>query len=239
MKYKKPVENAIQAFFALFGVRLFRLAGSVRDRRWLRRMDIRTVIDIGASNGKSAEEYRRLFPDAEIFSFEPLPECFALLKDRMKDASRFHAFNIALSDAPGMITMQRSSYAGSSSIRKMADLHKDLFPFSAGQEPLSVATNTLDQVLANNRLGGDIMMKIDVQGFEDKVLAGATQTLQKTKVIIIETSFKELYTGQPLFADIYGRLTGQGFAYMGAWDPDFRSPEDGASLQQDAIFMRP
>jgi len=236
--YKKAVEKKIQAFFSMFGLYVSRSAGGVHDRRWLRHMGIRTVIDIGASKGRFSYEFHRIFPHAQIYAFEPLPDCFALMQERMKDVPRFHAFNIALGDTPGTVTMQRSSYSGSSSLRQMADLHKNLFPITAGQKPLVVAVDTLDHALSGYDLEEDIMVKMDVQGFEDKVLAGAVQTLQRVKLIIIEMSFKELYIGQPLFGDIYRLLTEQGFAYQGAWDPDFRSPQDGSSLQQDAVFIR-
>src|SRR2546421_11897610 len=35
-----------------------------------------TVLDIGASHGQFAREILRAFPDANIYSFEPIPECY-------------------------------------------------------------------------------------------------------------------------------------------------------------------
>jgi FkbM family methyltransferase len=206
--------------------------------KWLRDLRINTIIDIGANKGHFSSEIHSIFSDASIFSFEPLPDCFALTQKRMLGVSNFHAYNIALSDTPGTVTMHRSSYSGSSSLLPMAQLHKDLFPVTAGERPVQVKTDTLDNVMGSENIEEPILMKIDVQGFEHKVLAGAVRTLRRVKVIIIETSFRELYLGQPLFGDIYTILTGQGFEYKGTWDPDFRSPQDGSSIQQDAVFIR-
>ncbi|MFN8465859.1 MAG: FkbM family methyltransferase [Caldilineaceae bacterium] len=46
------------------------------------------------------------------------------------------------------------------------------------------------------------MVKIDVQGFEDKVLLGGELTIRHASMLIIETSFQVLYEGQALFGDV-------------------------------------
>jgi hypothetical protein len=56
---------------------------------------------------------------------------------------------------------------------------------------------------------------MDVQGFEDRVIAGGLRTLERASVLWVETSFVELYEGQPLFADIHDRLRDLGFEYRG------------------------
>jgi hypothetical protein len=56
--------------------------------------------------------------------------------------------------------------------------------------------------------------------------------------VIVETSFVELYEGQPLFGEVYSQLLEQGFRYIGSWD-QFLDPQNGRPLQQDGIFLRP
>ena len=85
---------------------------------------------------------------------------------------------------------------------------------------------------------GTILIKIDVQGSEDKVIRGGQKTLRRAKAVIVETSFTELYDGQPLFHDIYEGLRSLGFSYSGSWAPDLKNPLDGSHLQQDSIFVR-
>ena len=81
------------------------------------------------------------------------------------------------------------------------------------------------------------MIKIDVQGYEDKVIGGAVETISKAKAIIVEVSFRELYEGQPLFEKIFGLLSEKGFSYFGNLY-QLLSPVDGAPLQADALFVR-
>ena len=81
------------------------------------------------------------------------------------------------------------------------------------------------------------MVKIDVQGLEDKVIAGGEDVIAAARVLIIETSFVPLYKGGPLFHDIYAILKQRGFTYHGNFE-QLVSPQDGRVLQADAIFIR-
>jgi hypothetical protein len=82
-----------------------------------------------------------------------------------------------------------------------------------------------------------LLLKLDVQGFEDKVIAGGENVVARAKIIIIEVSFQPLYEGGLLFDDIYRILKERGFAYHGNFD-QLLSPKDGRALQADAIFCR-
>jgi hypothetical protein len=80
-------------------------------------------------------------------------------------------------------------------------------------------------------------LKIDVQGYELHALRGAPETLSKADFVIIETTFISLYSGQPLFDDIYRYLRDSGFIYHGALE-QLLSPIDGRPLQADALFLK-
>jgi hypothetical protein len=54
-----------------------KIAPSTEDRfKWIQNMNIKTVVDVGAHHGESAMQFHELFPNARIYSFEPLPDCF-------------------------------------------------------------------------------------------------------------------------------------------------------------------
>ena len=205
--------------------------------RWIQNMNIMTVIDVGAHAGESALLFHKLFPNAKIYSFEPLHDCFVKLNATMKDVPNFRSFNLALGDEEGRLDMHRSEFSPSSSLLKMGGLHKEAFPFSSGETLETVDVNTLNNIAQELDWEDNILLKIDVQGYEHKVIMGSRNILNMVKVIIIETSFHELYEGQPLFAEIYELLNRLGFVYSGSWG-ELKSPLDGASLQQDSIFIR-
>lgn len=58
--------------------------GELLRLRWLKEMDIKSVLDIGANEGQFASLIRILLPDATINSFEPIPQCYEKLKKNFK-----------------------------------------------------------------------------------------------------------------------------------------------------------
>ncbi len=198
--------------------------------------NITTVLDIGANNGEFSKEIFTHLPNAEVYAFEPLSDCFATMQKALEHNPHFHALNTALGDTTGQTTIQRSSFHPSSSLRTMAALHKTLYPKTAGAKTETIEIARLDDIAKNIQLNGSLMIKLDVQGFEDKVIAGGTETFKKASLILIETSFVELYEGQPLFGDIHDQLRSLGFSYYGA-ATEHRNPKTGELLYQDSIFV--
>jgi FkbM family methyltransferase len=204
---------------------------------WLKNLNIRTVLDIGANTGQFAADIHQILPEAAIYSFEPLRDCYAQLVESMKDVPKFKAFDFALGHEASEIEMHRSEFSPSSSILPMGELHKQAFPFTSGEVLERITVKRLDDMAANLKLVDNILVKIDVQGFEDRVIAGGPNTIQRAKVLIVETSFERLYEGQPLFDTIYETLKRMGFAYHGNFI-QLLNPVDGSVLQADGIFMK-
>lgn len=207
------------------------------EEKWILDADIRTVLDIGAHIGDFSQHFRTLLPNATIYAFEPLPGAFAQLLMTMNGDGKFTAFQCALGDESDRVEMEKNEFAYSSSLLTMADRCRAEFPFTAKTKLVSVEVKRLDDFASEIDLKTNILIKIDVQGFEDRVLRGGEQTIAKASVVILEASFVELYKGQPLFAAIYNQMRGLGFAYAGNLG-QLRSPANGMPLQQDAIFLR-
>ncbi len=243
---RKFAVGTVKRAFQRFGIRIERIPPTnplkfepnPEDRnRWISEMGIKTVLDVGAHIGESALQFRSMLPEAMIYSFEPLPDCFSRLELAVKGRPRHQAFNLALGESSGNAEIHRSAYSPSSSLLPMAHLHKDAYPFSADATRETIQVATLDELAPSLQLTAPILMKIDTQGFEKAVLTGATKTLPRIRLLIIESSFGELYRDQPRFPDIYRMLEAAGFEYRGSWD-QFLNPKNGEPLQQDAIFLR-
>jgi FkbM family methyltransferase len=204
---------------------------------WVRQAGIRTVLDVGAHRGEFSSAIRALLPEAQIYAFEPLPDCCRELGRRFGADGSFQAFPVALGATSNRITMWRSSYPKTSSVLPMADLHKDSFPWSSGSTPLEVEMRALDEYLEQLKMAEMVLLKIDVQGYEAQVLNGATKLLKRVAYVLLEVSFQPLYEGQGAFADIHALLQSAGFVYSGNLE-QLRSPLDGSVLQADALFVR-
>ncbi len=211
---------------------------SVVEHDWLKKKNIKTVIDIGAGHGQYSKKLKAIFTDIEIFSFEALPEQYEeLLKNHGADSSKHHFYNILLSNKSEEITFFKSSNLGSSSMLNMDNNHKEAYPESSNLSPLKLQAQLLDDVLGKRDLKKNILLKLDVQGAEKKVLEGAKNILAQSTLIFIELSFIKLYEGQPLINEMIDFLQSAGFALIGI-DNVSHDLRDGKYLQCDAYFEK-
>jgi FkbM family methyltransferase len=237
---KKAVKKILQAAgFELRRINKNKFQPNREDRfTWIRNLNIQTVIDVGANTGQFAAEIHAILPEAAICSFEPLRECYASLVDNMSHVQKFRAFNFALGNEDSQIEMHRNDFTPSSSILRMNHLCRQAFPFTSKDVIEKVAIRRLDHVAKDLDLVDNILIKLDVQGVEDRVIAGGARTIEVAKLLIVEMSFESLYDGQPLFDTIYETVKRMGFVYHGNFG-QLLNPIDGNILQADGIFIKP
>lgn len=211
-------------------------AHNERKWSWLRTVDVGTVLDIGANTGQFASKVHKLLPDALLYSFEPLPECFAELLRTMQSISGFNAFNLGLSDINGEVEFYKNESSPSSSLLPLGNLHRELYPFATNSIKQRIKVARLDDLAGQIEIKGNLLIKMDVQGAEDRVVRGGVGFFKKAVSVITEVSYFELYKGQPLFHEIFELLTDLGFLYAG--NIDQFSPVDGLPLFADGIFLK-
>tara|TARA_Y100001958_G_C21144615_1_gene482347 strand:+ start:20 stop:790 length:771 start_codon:yes stop_codon:yes gene_type:complete len=206
------------------------------EKKWLLQSNINTIIDIGANIGEFTIIFSGLFPGAEIYAFEPLPACYNQLKANTKGIPTISTFNIGLGSKKSKQNIHKSSWHPASSFREMSTIHKKNYPHSSEYEEIEVTIDTLDNILQSESLNKNILIKMDVQGFEDEVIKGGVTIFKHAKVIIVEVSFIELYKEEPLFHGIYLLLTSMGFEYKGSLKQSTDKSDD-SFLQADCIFI--
>jgi len=230
------IKRAVRKLFCLCGLDIRRFR-PYQDYEWMAAANIRTILDIGANTGQFALMGHRLLPNAKLYSFEPLKDCYEQLKRNMEGVPQFLALNYALGDANGRVEMYRNAFSPSSSILPMGGLHTQAFPLTAVAEPEEIEIRRLDDVATGLDLAADVLIKIDVQGYEDKVILGGQRVISNAAVLIVETSCRPLYQGQALFDTIYDLLWPMGFAFTGCGEI-LKDPRDKTILQWDSIFMK-
>lgn len=155
-----------------------------------------TIFDVGANFGYySLAIAARLRGQCRIYAFEPFPRTFALLKHHV----RINGFDrivipidVALSDSVGEAVIHEwwgtEQNSGAASLASGPD-SKGVSLRPAG----SVRINTLDSVVAEYGLTRLELMKIDVEGVEERVLRGGERTLRELRpVILIELHRRQL-----------------------------------------------
>ena len=203
----------------------------------LKKYAIETVIDIGANSGQFALGIHEQLPHAMIYSFEPLHDIFTKLSENLKGVRNFKAFNVGLGEKNETTTILRSSFSPSSSLLPMTELHKKLYPKSSRATTETITIKRLDDMANDIPIKGDLLVKLDVQGYEDNVIRGGSKIIGKATMLLIETSFIQLYENQPLFDDIYSIVRELGFTYKGSRERHY-SKETGELIYEDSIFIK-
>lgn len=217
-------------------VRPYRPAATRRHRLMTdRRIDC--VVDVGANVGRYGTELREWGYAERIISFEPLPDVFEILAARAASDPLWECANLALGADEGQERMYRSASSDSSSLLAMLDRHLDAAPLTGTIGELVVQTATLDGALSQRDTGEDVMIKLDVQGFEDRVLAGAADTLARTSVVECELSVLPLYEGQRSLTEMLLLLNEHGFSLVDL-EPGFHNNATGEVLSFDGLLVR-
>jgi FkbM family methyltransferase len=201
--------------------------------------DIDLVLDVGANTGQFVEMLRQSGYKGKIISFEPLSHAHEILvRNALHDPLWTVAPRMALGDVDGEVSINISANSVSSSLANMLATHRNAVPESnyVGNEKVPVAR--LDSI-ADRYISpaSRIFVKIDTQGYELHVLAGATTLLQRVCGVQLEISLVPLYEGSGLFTEIVMKMNELGFGLHGVFDA-YTDQHTGRMLQVDGIFFR-
>ena len=205
---------------------------------WLRTSGgIRTIIDIGANNGDFAEYLASYFNAKRTIAIEPLPTYADKIRARAGTISNLTVLECAVADYKGDTTLFENAYAPASSLLNVSSISATEFPQTAKLErEISVTVNCLDDLINPQDLEPAIMIKVDVQGLEDKVIKGGEKTFRAAKFVLIEMSCVPMYDGQPLFEEVHELLKGMGYRFSGIKN-QVDSPATGRPLFMHCLYM--
>lgn len=198
------------------------------------------VFDVGGNIGQSIDKYREIFPICSVYSFEPNPKSFALLRERFEAESDVWCELLALGAAKCTASFYATNYPEASSLLKPEEfVSKRSTLRNYDFELMEVSVDTLDLVAQRLNIQSIDILKVDVQGTELEVLRGAQMLLQEARIDIIysEVLFAENYAGQCDFGDIWNYL--KQFGYV-VWDVyPFLHTDLGRLWTGNALFVSP
>lgn len=235
-------KSKILSIFNKFGLDLRKMKCSTNQHYQIHQIikdrQINTVFDVGGNIGQFATGLRNTGYNDQILSFEPGSEAYEQLA---KAASQDENWNVypqcAVGESMGSALLNVSKNSVSSSILKINQSHLEAAPDSKIESSENVDVVTLDHVINEQGLMGNILLKIDTQGFEEEVLDGVKQSIDKIEVIVCELSLVELYEGQMLALDFIQKLRENGFDLWGCYS-GFCNENKGQMLQFDATFVK-
>jgi FkbM family methyltransferase len=179
------------------------------------------VFDVGAQVG--TPELYNAYPDAHHIFIEPVAECVPILNEiacKLRSAS---VINCAVSNVNGKTSLSVTPSRQYSSIES-----------TIGNESREIEVKTVDSIYEDINIEGPILLKIDVDGIEVKVLKGSKFVLQQDCVVVIEASMAD---DNPRFNHIVEYLASYGYIVYDIVDPLYRQ-SDWHLWQVDLIFVK-
>jgi FkbM family methyltransferase len=190
--------------------------------------DAQVVFDVGANVGQSAKTYRRLYPHADIWSFEPFPTTYEHLCRSLAD-QRFHPVPLALSDRISKAELNIGAVSITNSLlRRQTDTGK----------AIEVQTDTLDHFCSEHGISNIDILKVDVEGAEDRVFRGAKDMLSRGAIrsVFVEVYFRPIYEGMSMFWDLNAQLSSFGFGLCGLYS--LCPTHDGLLSFGNALYLQ-
>lgn len=159
--------------------------------------DAHIIIEAGGHKGRDAVKLAKKFPQATVFSCEPVPALFEELKKAASHVANIRVFNTALSNRTGNTDFHISSGRSDacSSIHKPTE--KLLESGVCFTEKIMVTTLTLDDFAAREKIEQCDILWLDAQGHELSVLQGGEKILQTLRACYIEVNLIARYHGAP------------------------------------------
>lgn len=204
-------------------------------------LKVDAVLDVGANKGQYGSTLRKMGYKGAIYSFEPVQSCFQELTAASAADADWQVFNYALGAETATMDINVMDASEFSSLLQPNAYAKDLY---AQKIPIknteAIAVKRLDDIFStlidDNKYSG-LFLKMDTQGYDLKVLAGATQTLNSVVALQSEISVAPLYEGMPDYIESLSTFREAGFELTGLY-PVSRDPDSLQLIELDCVMRR-
>ncbi len=173
-----------------------------------------TVLDVGANEGKYSSAVLQANSRARVFAFEPHPQTYQRLLNRLPNNEKFVAINAACGSKPGRLTLyDREGSAGTTH----ASLHEGVLKQVPDQKTAQTIVDVLDldTFAAEKNLTTIHLLKIDTEGHELEVVKGASNLLRNNRIKAVQFEFNEMnVVSRVFFKDFRDLLPGFRFFRM-------------------------
>jgi len=170
----------------------------------------KTIFDVGANIGQTANYFIEHFPDADIYCFEPVGATYRELVSNISN-KKIHTFNQGLGSAVAEHTIHINNSSGSSSLK--GDDGRFL-------KTEVVKIDTAQNFLVENKIKEVDLLKIDVEGYELEVISGFGPMLKtNVKLIYAEVGFDKNDPYKTYISDLLELTRDSGFITSGFYEP--------------------
>jgi FkbM family methyltransferase len=189
------------------------------------------ILDIGANHGLWTREALRFFPDARYTLVEPQDHLKIHIQDLFDAGHGIRWINAGASDRPGALRFTITNRDDSSTFAFTEEQAR-----AAGFKQIIVPVKTVNEIAAS--AGGELpdMVKIDAEGLDLKVLAGASDLLGKTDIFLVEAVLRDgAYENS--VEEVIKFMANAGYRLLDITDLN-RSPKHGVLWLCELAFLR-
>jgi len=233
------VKRLIHWFFRVFGYRVVRINDGPKPSEGLdpffallQRLGFapKHILDIGANRGLWTRTAIQHFPDARYTLVEPQDHLKSYIKDLLDRGYKIQWINAGAGDVSGSLPFTLAGRDDSSTFVLTEEQARQ-----AGFPQTPVAIKTLNEIAAASGPPPPDMVKIDAEGFDLRVLAGASDLLGKTDIFLVEACVCSAYENSA--AAVVEFMAAAGYRLMDITDLN-RSPRHGVLWLCELAFLR-
>ena len=232
------LKKVVNSLFSFAGYKITRigreqerlLAGFTQEGALLRAakmgVNINSVIDVGASDGRWSRVCRKYFPNAGYMLIEAQKEHEDGLKEFCGNTHKSLYVISAAGDIDGELNFDSTALFGGLASQK---------PFQDNNRV--VKSYRIDTLIEKFRISSPYFIKLDTHGFEIPILEGASSTLENTIMLLIEAYNFKVAENSLRFYELCSYLDTKGFFPVDLADLT-RRKKDNCFWQMDILFLR-
>ena len=239
MGLSPQVKRVIQSMLGKFGLRVVRIHDGPRPSEGLdpffsllERLGFspKHILDVGANRGNWTRTAMRHFPEARYTLVEPQDHLKSHIQDLVEHGCKIQWINAGAGDRSGSMPMNVSHRDDSSTF-----VLADRYGHATGSRQTTVPVKTLNEIVSLIGTRPPEMVKIDAEGFDLKVLAGASELLGKTDIFLVEAVVCGNYENSA--AEVITFMANAGYQLMDITDLN-RSPKHSVLWLCELAFLR-
>lgn len=192
------------------------------------KIEISSIIDVGAAAGTWSLGAKEIFPDANYLLFEPLIERENELNSLCRENSNFRFIPKAAGSSSSFINFGVSDDLDGSGVSDSLETNEHI---------RKIEVVRIDDEVRKHQLQGPYLIKLDTHGFEVPIIEGCDKIIDEVNLFIIECYGFHLINGSLLFNEMCDLMDKKGFRLFDIVDI-MRRPKDNAFWQCDAFFIR-
>ncbi len=233
------MKNLVQSLFGKLGYRITKL-----DSVWKPEFGLdsffpllksfgfapRHIIDVGANHGHWTRTALGYFPNAQYTLIEPQDRLKTHIQDLLTAGHKITWINAGAGDRSGTLAFAVAPRDDSS--RFVPDAAQP----PPGFQQIIVPVVTLNEVVAGSAGPPPEMVKIDAEGFDLKVLAGASDLLGSTDIFLVEACICS-HDGENTAASVIDFMNRAGYRLIDITDLN-RSPAHQVLWLTELAFLR-